>query len=451
MKKNVTVICFILTTVLLCGHQTSYGQYANEDESNDLIYTVEVMPGDAVRLIPDHGADILTADISKKVDLNFDGLDDLIVMFPETYGNWGDCVYGIYAQKENGKYVCVFQEYWFSYQWDLLENECNLVDGVRWMKLRLYSRTDYGGGPPGWIPTHFLQFDGKRYQEIGLQSLTNWPQHIDKTETFGVEKEYQYQGKTYQVGRMLLKDFTYGPLTLRIMEHDNITDICAPMDENPDLETSQTRLVQLRNRPFFLVKDRYHAYLIDLEQERIFPIIMPGRGVNYGDDAISKTIGGFHFFDNDQYLLGAAVNYGPFCFNISDLDHPVELKRYSSQSSDYGQPYFFLEQNADGTYNGLISQSDKTEKSSFESVFYSEEIEANYLFQKAHLATPEDIYADPADYEIGHPEPYLLLHEKVYTKQGNIQEIDLKPWVIDLKKGVLLKGKQAKQFIKKQK
>lgn len=256
----------------------------------------------------------------------------------------------------------------------------------------------------------------------------------DKTEIFGVGKEYIHRGKTYQVGRLLLNDFKYGPLTLRVIEKGKTTDIIAPVDEYPDLEMSHTRLIQLHGRPFFFVIDRYRVYLVDLENEKVSARIQPGLGVAYGEDAISGQMNGFQFFDGDSYLLGIAVSYGVFCFNISDLDHPKELLRYSSDFSDHGQPYFFLEQNADSTYNGIVSESDTTKKSTHVSGFYTATNTARYLFRDAHLALPEEPYADPADYEIGRPEPFLLLKE--IGADGT--EI---PWVIDLKKGTLVKGK----------
>jgi len=247
----------------------------------------------------------------------------------------------------------------------------------------------------------------------------------NKTGIFGVEMEYNYQGKTYQTGRLLLKDFKYGPLTLRVIEKNNITAITAPMDEYPDLEMSHTRLIQLHGRPFFFVIDRYRVYLVDLENEKISAPIQPGLGVAYGDDSISGSVNGFQFFDDDSYLLGIAVSYGVFCFNISDLDHPKELMRYSLDFSDHGQPYFFLEQNVDSSYNGIISQSDTTKKSTHVSGFYTATKTARYLFRDAHLALPEEPYADPADYEIGHPEPFSLLKEIGADGPET-------PWVIDL-------------------
>src|SRR5690606_15187410 len=125
-----------------------------------------------------------------------------------------------------------------------------------------------------------------------LSNLYGYAQHQDKAKTFDVQKEYTHRGKTYQVGRMLLKDFQYGPLTLRVIEKDTITDIIAPIDEYPDLEMSRVELIQLHGRPFFFVIDRYRVYLVDLQNEKISARIQPGVGVEYGDDSISGTING---------------------------------------------------------------------------------------------------------------------------------------------------------------
>ena len=257
MEKGPDFIIYILAILyVLCDGPSSYAQ---EEASYCSTYTFEMIAGDSVRLIREGDSGTFTGQISKKVDLNFDGLDDFIINFG-ICDNWGDCVYGIYVQQTDQTYRCVFQPgYWYSGKWDLLEKECTRVDGVQWMKLRLYSRTDYGGGPPGIVPTYLLQFDSNGYQTIKLQSLTNWPDNANETETFGVQKEYTYRGKTYQVGRILLKDFKYGPLTLRVIKKDTITDILAPMDKYPDLQMSHADLIKLHGRPFFLVIDRYRV------------------------------------------------------------------------------------------------------------------------------------------------------------------------------------------------
>ena len=247
--------------------------------------------------------------------------------------------------------------------------------------------------------------------------------------------------KPIRWGAYCLRSNKYGPLTLRVMEADNITDITAPMDEYPDLQLSHTRLIPLRGRPFFFVIDRYRVYLVDLENEKISARIEPGLEVEYGDDSISGAVNGFQFFEQDNYLLGIAVNYGLFCFNITDLDRPKELLRYSSQFDDQGQPYFFLEQNPDGSYNGMVSRSDTLKKARYISNFYTASEKATYLFQEAQIMPPDEPYIDPSIDEA--PKPFVLLYEK----GTNGKRI---PWVVDLDKGRLIQGRSAQRFIDRQ-
>ena len=66
-----------------CGSELSYAQ---EDASYCSTYTFEMIAGDSVRLISEDDGSTYTGQISKKVDLNFDGLDDFIINF----GQCGD-------------------------------------------------------------------------------------------------------------------------------------------------------------------------------------------------------------------------------------------------------------------------------------------------------------------------------------------------------------------------
>lgn len=292
--------------------------------------------------------------------------------------------------------------------------------------------------PGGWLLIMIILMLGR---SSNAQEQHSEPEHRGQMQTFDMEKEVKHLGKTYQLGRLLPNEGTYGRLTLRIRDDDGMRDqLASPVQY---LEISKVEVLRLKGRPFFFVTGRHQLFLVDMEGEKIAPYIRPGVNVAYGDDAISGQMNGFQFFDGGNYLLGIAVSYGVFCFNISDLDHPKELLRYSSDFSDQGQPYFFLEQNADGTCNGIVSQSDTTKKSTHISRFYTKTKPAKYLFRNARLAAPPGPYADPSDYETGHPEPFLLLKELGSDVTGT-------PWVIDLKQGKLLQGKQARRFMEKQ-
>jgi len=54
------------------------------------------------------------------------------------------------------------------------------------------------------------------------------------------------------MGRILLKYFEYGALMLRV--------------QYPDLEMSYTRLIYLRDQPFFFIIDRYRVLLTQIKK-----------------------------------------------------------------------------------------------------------------------------------------------------------------------------------------
>src|SRR5690606_17962938 len=136
--------------------------------------------------------------------------------------------------------------------------------------------------------------------------------------------------------------------------------------------------------------------------------------------------------------LFRSVSYGPFCFNISNLDYPKELQRYSDQYWDSGQPYFFLDQQSDNSWNGFIAQSEDVTKLGG-SPLYKEIKDIRFLFREAYIIPHSGPYLNPVIEEASMP--FILLYEKK-TSGKKI------PWVVDLVKGKLLKGETASQFIK---
>lgn len=261
---------------------------------------------------------------------------------------------------------------------------------------------------------------------VGLLAtvLAGWAQ-----EPFVVHAEVRLGEKVFQVGSMEQSDGTAGSPVLRVREGSAVRDYAAASLRQ--LDTVDVWLDPWVGKPLLLVRDRYHLILVDTQTEAVSAAIRPGVGVAFGDDAISGQMKGLRLFDDDAYLQGVAVGYGVFCFDISDWEHPRELQRYSGEAADYGQPYFFLDQVADGSYTGFISQSDTTKKSTHISNFYTETTPPRYLFRHVRLEGPKGPYADPADYEIGHPEPYLQL----YALEGAEGRT---PWVIDLVTGELV-------------
>ena len=247
-------------------------------------------------------------------------------------------------------------------------------------------------------------------------------------EPFSVHAEVRLGEKVFQVGSVEEPD---GTAVLRVREGNAVRDYTAASLRQ--LDTEDIWLDSWEGKPLLLVRDRYHLILVDTQTEVVSAAICPGVGVAFGDDAIAGQMDGLRFSENDTYLQGVAVGYGVFCFNISDWGHPRELHRYSAEAADYGQPYFFLDREADDRYTGFIAQSDTTKKSPHISNFYTETTPPRYLFRHVRLETPKGPYADPADYEIGHPEPYLQLYALERAERRT-------PWVIDLVMGELVVG-----------
>ena len=242
-------------------------------------------------------------------------------------------------------------------------------------------------------------------------------------ESFSVYAEAHVEGKIFQVGSGEQPGGTDGPLMLRVKEGCAVHNHAAASLRQ--LDRVDVRLMPVEGKPLLLVRDRYHLILVDTQTEKISAAMRPGVGVAFGDDAISGQMDGIRFFDDDTYLQGVAVSYGVFCFNISDWENPRELRRYSAEADDYGQPYFFLEQEANGNYTGFIARSDTTKKSSHISNFYTRTTPPHYLFRHTRLEAPEGPYADPADYEIGCPSRYLQLYALEGEKGRVLWRIDL--------------------------
>ncbi|GAB3012148.1 hypothetical protein GCM10027051_13690 [Niabella terrae] len=250
---------------------------------------------------------------------------------------------------------------------------------------------------------------------------------------FRIAISWQLGDRYYQAGWWQRGNWQYGPLSLRVEENSGPYEVSAPPDPLSDPDMSSAQRMYLQGKPYFLIKDRYQLYLIDLEA-KTFAALQPGKGLDYGEDAISGTMRGLRFFDH--YLLGNAVSYGLFCFNIQDPAHPRELKRYTAVYSNLGQPYFFLDEHPDGTLSGLFAQSDTLNKSTVISQFYTTIKNPWYVFQKEKRLQPTSGYTDPVN--LPDPDAYLnLIKNRRVGKPVN--------WTIDLKQGLLLKRKG--QFI----
>lgn len=95
-------------------------------------------------------------------DLNGDGLDDLILIFPQACGNWGDCPHGVLAGCGRDRYATVWTP---EYAVDLSAGAHRArVADADWQDLVELRRAGTPEKPDAESRT--LRFDGSRYQPV---------------------------------------------------------------------------------------------------------------------------------------------------------------------------------------------------------------------------------------------------------------------------------------------
>ena len=389
---------------------------------------------DSILLFPDVEAPPLKGRLIHLEDLNSDGRKDLILNMG-IKGPQKDSLYAIYIDQGNGLFKCVLNPTALA-DWSMTANEYNQEAGGLWKKIRLLKKqTDTLGQLNTYIYAYLL-FDGGSYKVFNIAPLMPVEDTLEQKRAYQVHKEYEYMGSRYQVGQLHLKgEGLSNPLSLRVRsDQSRIIDfLAAPLDQT---EIGKVKLSADQTRPYFLVEEHYHLLVMDLLDCQLSGWMKPGENVPYAEDGMSGTISGSRLSEDGKYVFGAAVNYGVFCYALLDWHSPRELKRYSSRREDQGQPYFFLEQNKDGTYNGLIAHSDLIGVEAKKSKLFRTVREVRSLFTHAALRLQEAPYADPADYEKGRVESYVYMEAK--AKNGASI-----PWVVDLKSGQLLTGEAA--------
>lgn len=410
---------YLLLWLCLASLSTPVRLFAQEGamSADSIVYVkMDFLPGDSLEMYSDREGSPAAGQIHEKSDLNADGYTDLIVAFPAS----GDTFYGIYVQEADGWYQEVFSPApWTGLTGRILDKESTIVQGQTWKKIGLYARDTLQA---------YIAYTRDAYRIYSREEDAR-----EILQTYSMDK------KQYQIRNLPQVNPTYALPLLRVMEQDTVRDYMLPFQHY--MEISKVWYTLDHQVPYFIVQGRYQLFLIDLSREKISQPIIPGLDINYGEDGISGTLSGCQFTSDGSYILGNAVSYGLFCFNIRDLDHPRELLRFSSRSNDRGQAYFFLDSLGGDRYTGMISSSDTTKKNTHISNFYTASHPARFLFRDARLEPLTAPHIDPADYEKS-PEnlPYVLLHAQ--DQKGNTL-----PWVVDLRAEELLTGSNAKAFV----
>ncbi len=102
-------------------------------------------------------------------------------------------------------------------------------------------------------------------------------------------------------------------------------------------------------RKFLVVSYKYFFYIIDLVNCKAEGVFEP-KFERLGGDAISGYLTCFEIFDDGKYLLGFSADKGIFCYNLTNLNKPIQVNgKYN------GFSVFFLDSNKVDSINGIFA------------------------------------------------------------------------------------------------
>jgi len=194
-----------------------------------------------------------------------------------------------------------------------------------------------------------------------------------------------------------------------------------------DIDMAQFAAHYFGDRKFIVITVRYRFYIVNLSNFKVIGPLSP-KPKGCREDAISGSMGkGFKVFDNGQYLLGTAADFGVFCYKLLDLYNPVEIDGYYTEPSYSSLFYFYLDNRVDNIYNGICVNNATRNIDKIDYLF------KGFRFQQHNN---DSIIKSNIDKQ------YLLL--KQYNKEDNIVVL-----VIDYKNGRLLDSESDKELIDK--
>jgi hypothetical protein len=145
--KFLTLIVIIFSTTCLFS------------QDSPRLYSIKIVT-DSVHLNQEtEGFALNKGTIVQWVDLNHDQRKDLIVAFGNC-GNWGDCIFGFFADDGSGGYICVFEEYLPQFS---IASSSTVVQGVAWKDFTLTERSSDNNGSPTVVRKK-MSFDGQAYR-----------------------------------------------------------------------------------------------------------------------------------------------------------------------------------------------------------------------------------------------------------------------------------------------
>jgi hypothetical protein len=130
------------------------------------------------------------------------------------------------------------------------------------------------------------------------------------------------------------------------------------------------------NRKFSIIACRGAFYILNLSANHLIGPIQLSSRIKEGQDAQSGLVWTSEVFNNGQYLIISAIDEGIYCFNLENLDTPVEVEFYTDRKVLFKGQFFFLDHRNDNLCNGIVaSKADN----------YSKEYHTRFLFQGYQL------------------------------------------------------------------
>lgn len=150
------------------------------------------------------------------------------------------------------------------------------------------------------------------------------------------------------------------PVFLKVQRAGTSTNYY-PLDDDVDFY----HFVDMPSTRWIVIGGRYSFYIYDTGTATLSHRLTPARHQYEGEDAISMTLSGFAFFDNDQFLFGHVQAYGIFCYAMSDPAQPKELRRVALSAGNKGMYYYnqgeyhlFLNPKENNLWDALLARSD---------------------------------------------------------------------------------------------
>lgn len=135
-----------------------------------------------------------------------------------------------------------------------------------------------------------------------------------------------------------------------------------------DIDLSGFESYHIGEQSYLIFKTgRYRFNLINLMNYHVIGPFLPDvQGPRA--DSQDGSIGSLKTLSNGQYILGYSWGMGLFCYNLADIQEPVQLEEYSAKMNYGVGSYLFLNYQADSLCNAVFTKM--TTKGSIDTAYF---------------------------------------------------------------------------------